>query len=549
MRAFDTYSQIITKAKSRAEKTGEHEIGLDTDDLVMLTAAQAIALLCKYGSRTEAERALAISKTLTNWLQQNRPPSAAAVPNHSRTSSTIEKVPTESILSRFALAATYRAIGQAEAAWARLTYEPLQRKDLQAKALVALRKASDLATPAGSDPDTAVLLAATLAESRDLIGAIQVLKKALSLASQAQGQDSDPVVGSAEAIMREQRVAPLWHLLSLLLTARGEYDNAVKVCEAAFEQLNGPELFDAQGAFEELRPTTANTASLIEQMEDSVKDSLIQIRITQLALIETLESPALAADASSSLLALYHKLFGTRTSTPAVRTLMTSAAPLPTPKASTLKSISGSIIRRKSSKRAIRKLSKASFAETDTSRTPSVSVQLTNEDGTIAEKHHHHLPHIPHHPFKIRGHSGDFRDIGNLKSPPSDTPDSSKINATVAEPDIRLPTAHPATSMLILPPRFPLTQQKRHHTSLLIDIWLFTAGQYMRSSLFDDAEGAINEAHKLAEIFQQELAKESSSARAFDERGWGCGKSVNRLWADVFAEVSSETPIQSRHEE
>lgn len=73
----------------------------------------------------------------------------------------------------------------------------------------------------------------------------------------------------------------------------------------------------------------------------------------------------------------------------------------------------------------------------------------------------------------------------------------------------------------------------------MIEVWLHIASQYTRALLHEDAEGAIDEAHKLAGNFQLDVAREESSAKAFDELGWGGGKSVNRLWGDVWAEVSS----------
>ena len=63
----------------------------------------------------------------------------------------------------------------------------------------------------------------------------------------------------------------------------------------------------------------------------------------------------------------------------------------------------------------------------------------------------------------------------------------------------------------------------------------------MREALLDDAKGAIDEAEKLAQGFQKDLAQEESSARAFNERGWGAGSSVARLSADIWAEVSFST--------
>lgn len=565
MRAFDTYSEIITRGKSRSEKTGEHEVGLDTDDLVMLTASQAVAMLCKYGARAEAEKALDISRTMSVWLQQQRPTSSASeIIGQPGSPSVLERTRTESLLSQSALAAAYRAIGQSQAHWARLTYETSQRKDLQAKALTSLRKAAELATPAGSDPDTSLLLATVLAELRDYISAIHVLKKGLALASQGHDAETDSISGDPEALARERMLAPLWHLLSLLLTARGEYENAVKVCEAAFEQLDGPDLFDTPGT-EKSRPATANTQTFIDSMEDTVKESLIQIRVTQLALMETLESPAAAVDASSSLLALFHKLFGAINAPVSQLAPPQPLAPPPTaPKAGgTLKSISGSIMGRSRTGRKSFDKPVPSVPSSDPSSGAPVSIQVTNEDGNSAEKHgkHHHLPHhLPHAPFKMRGHQGDFREVGNLKQSTANGHDAAgepeqqlrSIPHNIdhekqlhplghqdqpPEQDVRLPAPHPVYSSS-LAPRFPTAQQQRHNISLLVDIWLFTAGQYIRSELLEDADGAIDEAHKLVEGFHQELAKEESSARAFDERGWGGGKSVNRLWADVYAEVS-----------
>ena len=583
MRAFDTYSEIITRGKSRAEKTGEHELGLDTDDLVMLTAAQAIALLCKYGSRPEAEKALDISKTLSSWLQQQRPTSSASATSDTQAGATLERTPTESLLSRHARAAAYRAIGQSQAHWARLTYEPSQRKDMHVKALTCLRTAADLASPPGSDPDTAVLLAAVLAESRDFISAIQVTKQALALASQSEDTDEDSVVGDPESLTREQKIAPLWHLLSLLLTARGEYENAVKVCEAAFEQLNGPDLYDDSAppaSSEKSRPATANTQALIDQMEDSVKEGLIQIRITQLALMEVLETPAAAVDASSSLLALYHKLFGSldmvKSASPIPSAAPAATAALAPPKAGgPLKSISGSILSR--SRTGRKSLDRSTFDKpvnpttTEPSMSgPTKSGQNPTEDATPSDKHGKHHHHIPHHPFKSRGHHADGHEANDSRHPdgvsnghddPTATVDAAAApeqplrqiphnlehekqpfpvghsNAT-PEHDIRLPTPKPSV-LASLPPRFPLLQQRRHNTSILVDIWLFIAGQYVRCELFEDAAGAIDEAQKLVGGFHEELAAEHCSAKAFDERGWGGGKSVNRLWADVYADVSS----------
>ena len=66
--------EIIGKGKARAEKTGTHELGLDDDDTVLITAAEAVNVLCLYGSREHGEKATEISRKIESWLQQQRKP-------------------------------------------------------------------------------------------------------------------------------------------------------------------------------------------------------------------------------------------------------------------------------------------------------------------------------------------------------------------------------------------------------------------------------------------------------------------------------------------
>jgi hypothetical protein len=56
--------------------------------------------------------------------------------------------------------------------------------------------------------------------------------------------------------------------------------------------------------------------------------------------------------------------------------------------------------------------------------------------------------------------------------------------------------------------------------------------------MLEDANDAVKEAQKLVETFEAEIAQESSTSKAFAERGWGGGKSVEELWGDVYAMVS-----------
>jgi hypothetical protein len=88
-------------------------------------------------------------------------------------------------------------------------------------------------------------------------------------------------------------------------------------------------------------------------------------------------------------------------------------------------------------------------------------------------------------------------------------------------------------------PSFSLAQQQRHKVSVLVKVWLFIAELYIRAESLDDASGAIQEAHKLVESFEAEVAAVESSARAFYFKTWGGGNSVDELWADILSSVSS----------
>jgi hypothetical protein len=77
----------------------------------------------------------------------------------------------------------------------------------------------------------------------------------------------------------------------------------------------------------------------------------------------------------------------------------------------------------------------------------------------------------------------------------------------------------------------------------LVKIWLFIAGLYVRADLFDDSGSAIDEAYKLVESFEMEVGVEQSSATRFFHKGWAGGKSVDELWADVWASVSNTSVL------
>ncbi|KAH0287130.1 hypothetical protein M436DRAFT_80050 [Aureobasidium namibiae CBS 147.97] len=562
IKAFDSYTEIISRAKSRAEKTGHNEPGLDSDDLVVLTAAQAIGVLCRYGSQAEGEKALEVSKRLSDWLKQPRPSSAITVSRKDEDgrqpdrSAIDDETATGRLVSAEASVAAYRAIGESQANFARLTHDPVQRSEYREKAIKSLRLAAEMSPNGNLDPETALLLGTALAENRQLLPATQIVKFAL-----ASSQDDE-----SGSVVQKGHMISLYHLMSLLLTARGDYEHAVEFCDIAFEQFGGVDIMlrDSEGE------------SLIMQMDESEKEGLLQLRLTQLALTEMLDDSETAVDAGSQVLALYHKLFATSSNgvAPPSKDAAASFAAPSLKTEGTFKSVGGSILRRSKSTRKTADgpaLDKDAPPLPTTNNNAAIPGTTTTDENTLQEKHHHKL-HLPHHPLKHLHHHDHAKDPEKealaFDTPAVPTKDGSDQNRPLREvphnlessqqpapighsnqppsQDLRLPAPYPTTTPAALRPHYPSARQKRHNVSLLIEVWLHIAGQYTRGEFFEDAEGAIEEAHKLAEDFQHAVGREDSSARAFDEKGWGNGRSANRLWADVWAERAALAAAKHR---
>ena len=123
--------------------------------------------------------------------------------------------------------------------------------------------------------------------------------------------------------------------------------------------------------------------------------------------------------------------------------------------------------------------------------------------------------------------------------PPSQEPPPSGHTTQPPKQDTRLPAPFPGADHIAPDPRFSKVQIRRHRVSLLVDIWIFISGLYARAQMFEDAKGAAGEALKLVETFEVEVAQDSSSTKAFADRGYGGGRSVEELWADALAAVGA----------
>ncbi|EWC47719.1 hypothetical protein DRE_02919 [Drechslerella stenobrocha 248] len=242
--SLDTYITLIKRGKARIEKeksgaqaTGE--LDFDTDAQILNTCVQGIRFLTKY-MPDQAAKAIEIATLIKTWIFEWR------VEDHD------------------ILALVWRGIGLANTAWSHQTVESSQRAEIQERSIAAFRKSLDYQPEMF---ESMFDLSLVLAETREIDAAI------------------DSVRAVAE---QEEKCIPAWHLLTLLLTSKGEWETALTVSEVIF--------------------------SLIEDHDQTTlgiggKEGLVEVKITQLAIVEMLEGPETAVNLADELLGLYTRLF------------------------------------------------------------------------------------------------------------------------------------------------------------------------------------------------------------------------------------------------
>ncbi|MCJ1393445.1 hypothetical protein MMC18_006320 [Xylographa bjoerkii] len=613
-KALDSYLEIAMKGRARVEKSGEPETDLDSDETMLNTIAAGINMYATFGRRSEAPKAWDLVVQLEKWLRHHNHESSAELQINNRASSPSELGSTSKIdsMSRQAMYTAYRALGIGYAYWAHITYDALQRSDLQKKAAAFFRQALQL-VPAQEDRQTLYALSLVLAETRDIDGAIATVKKALSI-NPASPSGTNIRRTPQQSTQDGPRRINQWHLLTLLLSARQDFDTAEASCEAALDEANG-----VRGRVQ--------TASIVrhEKLALSEKRHIIEVKMTQMSLTEVIEGPDVAVNAGGELLELYTRLFNPAKLESNVQQLK-SPSPPPTSNG-TMKSFRGSVFGRSKDTRASVRSSTAAESvrsqrhSNDAPRPPTISI--TNRETLMHEQlsppdsgHSHHvLRHAsrrlqkrnsmksmlsrtaspagtassirgsglsPTMAERVNGESQNrptsagsriTNEVGVAVSPDLETIPASpmpgrdpfsndgrsatssvQVDASLA--DRTVPSAHfdevkvKSTIHNPFEPRFSRLEQQRLAVSLLLKIWLFIAGLYRRAKLYDDAQGAVDEAFKQVKSVEASVSSQASSARTFETPGWGGAKSVEELWADAYAErgnlfVAQSTPHQA----
>ncbi|KXJ94544.1 hypothetical protein Micbo1qcDRAFT_193689 [Microdochium bolleyi] len=612
--AFDSYLDIVTKGRARIDKTGHAEHSFDDDATVIQTIAQAIIALCKYGFYDAAEKSHKLGVQLEEMLQKLPAP----LPNTEDNISTLGEETADGAelhprMSSWTNALAWQAIGLSQAQWGRHTFDTSARSEMQSKAIGSFQKSLSPQNGNPTDVRTLFTLGLVLAEQRELTAAIDIVKAAL-MSNKKAGE----ATLESGTYWRERSLIPLWHLLALLLSARQDFLMASRACEGAFEQFDDPTVLfgpqSLQGGFrsEHLNDLEAKAQALglVDEMDDVEKEAIIEVKMTQLSLVELLEGPEVAVNASHELLVLYTRLFGSMQKPPP--TGQKNMLDVPKSSAGTVKSVRGSIFGSRSGRTpqkpatavpsepsAIPERPLTTQTSTSTATT-GPTIQVTDDQGEEG------ISKTP----STRGRRSDSARRSSLKRADAGSSQrrAASTSATAREPTVvdgedyftpatELPTndrpeffsygsknsigreasfsrgrgllrfdsnistrSAPGAGLTIdtlSPPnalpviQFPDDQAKRQREVILIRVWLLIAAFYRRAGMVKDAVKAIQEAKTIVDVLEADIAKDTSGLVSLNFPGWGGKRSADQIWSDVQAEagnlaLAQDAPYKAR---
>lgn len=602
LKALDSYLEIVISAKERAEKAAESG-ELEDDAILLKTLSEGVKMLCSFGAEKEAVRARELVTLIQDVLSKNNSK------NDKEQKAKSHGLPDINKLSPTITATAHRAVGIGLANWAHWTPVNEARDDVRVEAIENLEKS--IAPELGNELNNSSLysLALLLAEDRDVDGAIEHVKLALTTNTHFTMHSS---------LSRERDLVALWHLLALLLSAKHDFFMAERSCEAAFEQFpsavtshnqSGKRSHGHHESHSQL-DVSGLKHTLIDQLRGREKERIIETRVTQLAFVEILEGPEAAVNHSDQLLSLFATLFqnldldGEESRSPKADRL----AP-PKSSAGTAKSFRGGIFSRNKVQRLPeRRLDSISDKPgsahssapppqlTGSEAAPSVqspeqspSDQVVGKPDSMKQRirrrassvkmpprtdthalNGEDVPPVPG-PSPLPGlHNVDNADestVGLAVSEASPTskhsnrqpvspiapnmkhsnqPESTRRAAHPPDQDPRFSTCYSFDSPTYAVTRFPVSQAQKHALGILVKIWLLIAGLYRRASLLEDAHEACDEASKQLNRIEALVAAQNASAKSFSNRGWGVTKSPEELWADLNAEQGFLSKTQLR---
>ncbi|KAL7921944.1 putative filamentation protein Rhf1 [Trichoderma austrokoningii] len=585
-KVLDSYMDIVKKGKARVAKTGHAEPSLDDDKTALETISQGIMILCSYGHQQAAEKARHLGTELEDWLsklphssnlQENGTP--VIVEDKEAIEVPASAPPPQTI------ALAWQAIGLGHAHWSRMTTDAGSRAEIQSKAIRCLRRSLAPEYGRSKDVRSFFALGLLLAERRELTAAIELVRSAL-IAVHGFEEDYNLFYGP---YWQERSLIPLWHLLSILLSARQDYIMAARACEGALDQFKDPTILfgKAENRFRSEHLKDVETKSLpprglVDDMSDEEKIGIMDVKMTQLALVELMEGPDVAVNASLELLTLFSRLFGNiDVQQPAALRPPVIAEPPRTSR--TFKgSIFGSRVdrSRQASNQNLGENSAAIPARPATSHTTAAAsiaptVQVTAENGhtrsrsgslgtqtrrsesgrrnSLKKKSRsgsqrrrsssaggvsHQSAIIgdsdPGHDFfSASGRRLQTRMASSSRGRTISSLSSNLTNNSKLTEDSELSVDISFTLPQLLPLiKFPRENERRRRTTVLVKVWLMIAGFYRRARLLEDCKGAVTEAQKLIQTLETDFARDRFLGPA-----WGEKKSIDELWGDLYSEL------------
>ena len=591
-KAIRSYFEIVKKGQAKVEKSGKPETGLDDDNMVLKSASSAIHMLCRYGRRSEARRANVQVQYITEWLEKHD-----TVYSHTKSSdcedASMKKFGQQPRAAGSTIALAFCARGLYRCHWARLAYEATERSSLYKEADHDYRLSMQQKY-ASKTIESSYAMAYILSEQRDIDAAVLVLKDALRMISQ-QHEETNRVNNESDAHLKRNTSSSnlsrfhtlrSWHLMSLLLSSRESYPAAIDCCKA------GLEVYEDE--------LTAQELSSVLGLDE--KTSITDLKITQLAMVDSLDGPEEAVNQTDELLEMYAKLF--RQSS--VPKLAKPDSSLPPPSANgTVTSFRHSILGR--SKKPFASLRRSRnpnrpISTVDSTESPSSPVELTrpptisvtDDEGSVLPTSQSDRQTLVRQESRKLQKRNSKRSVGSYRRSDDTSPirlstlrnsasthralpvgssrpvsrnttegfNDSTVGVALsnekrtfpppqANPD---PGSQSSLSMYLQqlrPPEpfYPPYLLQRHSLTLLTKIWLFISSLYHRASIPTDSLAALSEAETHVKTIETLVARyDNSSEEAFTIPGWGGLKSVAELWADILAAKADIKKAQAEKE-
>lgn len=310
-KALDSYLELVTRGKSRAKKSHESPAGFDDDETVLRALAEGIEGLCTSGRKAEVERAFKFTVKLEEWTQDYISRQPDVQNNHLTASQPGQAHARGTSADARTLEIAYRAIGVGKAFWAMWTPVSERRSAYQTEALASFKQATEAISDLPPSLETVYAQALLLAETRDLNRSIDYVKRVLATFATSAAAEHD--------YAQQRRTMPFWHLLALLLSARQDFSTAYQMCGAAFDQFDSVEILFGNGGAsvkqfidinDENAPLHDGKHGLVDDMDGRERERIVEIRMTELAIVELVEGAEEAVNGSNELLSLFSRLFG-----------------------------------------------------------------------------------------------------------------------------------------------------------------------------------------------------------------------------------------------